>query len=389
MSVFADVSRCSLLHEGGEAQIYRIWSGSKSYVLKWYASGCHFDENTADCLERERIEGVYHILEKGQKKNRYYLVYDYVEGLNASDLSPMPVSVALHVMRKLVSTLKRLSARGIHHGDLSPANVVMGPDGQMTFIDCGIVGLGALAYAAPERFQGKPASEKSDAYSLAGLLYFLITGENLIEAQSYEGFAKAASEIDSLDVTAKLYAVMDRVSVGSLVPQVEAFAKLELLWKTLLRSDPKNRVEDLDELDELLEIAFDAVSGGEVSWVTTRSKFIAGVVRKIGTNGDGNLENCEIPQDFAIAKPSNRNKKFLLVALFGLILLGIVLAIALGSKSVNVDETGSLMMQKSKSLYMNDLVDDSEGGQDSILNGIDGQILKAQPVPDLGDGNIP
>lgn len=380
MSVFADVTRCSLLHRGGEAQIYRLWAGSKSYVLKWYAAGCHFDSATVGCLLHERVDGVYRVVDAGEKNARPYLVYDFVEGLESNKFSPMPVAVALDALRQLVVALKTLSAKGIHHGDLNPANVLVGADGKVTLIDCGIVGPGSLPYAAPERFQSKPATEKSDAYSLGMLLYFWIAGEELVKAETYEEFADAATRADSLDPTTKLYSRLDSLVESGSLAGPETLTKLAPLWSALLRADPENRVEDLDELDELLEIAFAGVCGGEVAWLNSQTKFLKSFFSKSGTICNNEGETCEIPPEFAVMQHTGRNKKFLLTAFFVLILLASVLVVVLKGGRSNIDETGALMLKKSRSLDIGEA--GLENGLDSAAVGVDGQSLKTLPVPD-------
>ena len=258
MSVLAGVERCVLLHEGGEARIYKVYSGSKAYAIKWDAEGSRIDARVMDCLSGEKFAGVYHVLETGEKAGRPYLVYDYVEGVPLAGTFSLPVPFAISVVRSLVQSLAGLEKRGIHHGDLNPSNVLLDRGGGPTLIDCGIVGPGALPYAAPERFQGRAADTKSDMYSLGLLLYRMVAGEDLLNCARYEDYAQAASQIESMEPTSRLY--------GKGV-DVQALSALEPLWGATLRVNPDDRAEDFEELDELLEIAFDSICGGSVSWM--------------------------------------------------------------------------------------------------------------------------
>ena len=128
-------------------------------------------------------------------------------------------------------------------------------------IDCGIVGPGALAYAAPERFQGKIADEKSDLFSLGLLLYRWIAGEDLITADGYEQFAEQMASVQDLNISEKLYAT----GAFETPEGAQQLSALEPLWSGLFCADISERVEDFDELDEILEIALDKVSHGEVA----------------------------------------------------------------------------------------------------------------------------
>ena len=264
MSVLDGACGCTLLHEGGEARIYRVRAGDRTLVLKWYADGVRIDPHSVEVLLHDRIAGAYRVVETGEREGRAYIVYEFIDGGESDVFSPLPPAVALDSLRRVARTLAELSKRGVHHGDLSPSNVIFGRDGLPVVIDCGIVGPGAPAFAAPERFQGKPATEKSDLYSLGMLLYYWLAGEPLISAVDFDAYAAAANSADSLDPTTALFARG--------IP-AETLSRLEPLWKGLLRSSPEDRVEDFDELDELLEIAFDAECGGEVVWNSTRKAF--------------------------------------------------------------------------------------------------------------------
>ena len=182
-----------MLHQGGEASIYLLNIGGAPYVLKWYNEGFSIDEKIVASSYKVRTPGLYRIEEWGKRNGTPYLIYDYIAGISSEKLERIPVAVALVALRQVVATLAALQEQGVSHGDLNPANVIFAPENgrlRSVVIDCGIVGPGALAYAAPERFQGKAADEKSDLFSLGLLLYRWIAGEDLISADGYEQFAE-------------------------------------------------------------------------------------------------------------------------------------------------------------------------------------------------------
>jgi serine/threonine protein kinase len=374
MSVLAGVNRCALLHEGGEAQVYALESDGKKYALKWYADGVQIDSRVVEALLRERIPGVYRLMEAGKKAGRHYLVYEFIEGVSISDLATndarVPVPVAISLVRNLVQSLAQLSKNDVHHGDLSPSNVLVTADGTPVLIDCGIVGPGALAYAAPERIQGKPATVKSDMYSLGLLLYRLVAGEDLLHCDCFDGFAQAAAEIDAVDVTALLYGKgMDAEILSTLAP----------LWKATLRADPAERAEDFEELDELLEIAFDAASRGSVTWETIRDAFTKNIAAKIGTNCRDAGAECGLPPEFAVTKPTGHRKYAVFAGVLGFILFVLVLFFALAPRQPSIDETGAKILSKSRSLEgATGLVADSSGDAGRIS----GEVLESLPVPE-------
>lgn len=390
MSVLAGVNRCALLHEGGEALVYALESGGKQYVLKWYAEGVQIDSHVVEVLLRERTPGVYRVMEAGKKSGRQYLVYEFIEGVSIADLANasttgnppagdaakdarVPVPVAISLVRNLVQSLAQLSKNDVHHGDLSPSNVLVTADGTPVLIDCGIVGPGALAYAAPERIQGKPATMLSDMYSLGLLLYRLVAGEDLLHCDCFDDYAQAAAGIDSTDVTALLYGKgIDAEILSTLAP----------LWKATLRAEPSARAEDFEELDELLEIAFDDASRGSVAWETTRTAFTENVVAKIGTNCSDAGAECGLPPEFVVTKPTSHRKIAVFGGILGFILFLLVLFFALAPREPSIDETGAEILSNSRSLEgATGLVADSSGDAGRIS----GEVLESLPVPDQAE----
>ena len=357
----------ALLHVGGESSIYLLNIGGAPYVLKWYNDGFSFDENVVENVYKVHESGLYRIEEWGRRDGTPYLIYDFVEGVVSDKLGQIPVAVALFALRQVTSTLASLRKQGVSHGDLNPANVIFSADGsnverakvaktaakaasglRTVVIDCGIVGPGALAYAAPERFQGKKADEKSDLFSLGLLLYRWIAGEDLVQADGYERFAEQMANVENVDVTEKLYSTgAFNTPEGALL-----LSALEPLWAGLLRSDAAERVEDFDELDELLEIALDKVGHGEIALSSSVAQFvearlkcpenISNVARKVP-----NALEKDLP--FMVCKKKN-GLKWAVLGVFILILALIMLLLSSGTMSFDIDATGDQLLKRSRNI---------------------------------------
>lgn len=359
VSILDKACDCALLHRGGEADVYELECGEGRYALKWYHDGFRYDASVVERLKHLNISGLYRVRESGIRENTPYLVYDYLEGVCSADVPAMPVVVALQLLRNLVQTLVLLDKESIHHGDINPANVILCNSGmslQAVLIDCGIVGPGALGFAAPERFQGQPASAKSDLYSLGMLLFRWVAGRNLFESHDYNEFASQAFAIDSVEISSRLY------EIGCC--NASELSALSVLWKVLLRSDPENRVEDFDELDELLEIAQSSIGMGPVSVQTALQKFTAGLFEeKLGQKFPA-AEPVSRKMAFPYKKCNGRSEKnklkMAILALFGLILFVTVFYVYVGTNSPDIDETGNLLLQKSRSL------ESVESGMDNL-----------------------
>jgi serine/threonine protein kinase len=214
-------------------------------------------------------------------------------------------------------------------------------------IDCGIVGPGALAYAAPERFQGKIADEKSDLFSLGLLLYRWIAGEDLITADGYEQFAEQMASVQDLNISEKLYAT----GAFETPEGAQQLSALEPLWSGLLCAEVSDRVEDFDELDEILEIALDKVSHGEVALAGCVTQYIQSINRPESEKNAGQKvpDGLEKGLPFVVCK-KNKWLKWAVLGIFGLILLLIVLLLTSGTMRFGIDATGDQLLKRSRNL---------------------------------------
>ena len=355
-SLLDSVTGGALLHQGGEASIYLLNVGGAPYVLKWYNDGFSFDESVVERSHKVREPGLYRIEEWGNRDGTPYLIYDYIDGESSETLGRMPVAVALVALRQVAQTLAALRKQGVSHGDLSPANVIFAVDRnggnadlglRTVLIDCGIVGPGALAYAAPERFQGKIADEKSDLFSLGLLLYRWIAGEDLITADGYEQFAEQMASVQDLNISEKLYAT----GAFETPEGAQQLSALEPLWSGLLCAEVSERVEDFDELDEILEIALDKVSHGEVALAGCVTQYIQSINRPESEKNAGQKvpDGLEKGLPFVVCK-KNKWLKWAVLGIFGLILLLIVLLLTSGTMSFGIDATGDRLLKRSRNI---------------------------------------
>ncbi|HXU05468.1 MAG TPA: serine/threonine-protein kinase [Polyangia bacterium] len=119
--------------------------------------------------------------------------------------APLPTAAAgwlsegLFIVARLCDALAYLHGRGLVHRDVKPANVFLRDDGGVTLLDFGLVCaargaspdlrtsevcVGTLEYAAPEQLRGEPVDTRADIYSVGSLLYELITGRTLADADA-------------------------------------------------------------------------------------------------------------------------------------------------------------------------------------------------------------
>ncbi|EYF01831.1 protein kinase domain-containing protein [Chondromyces apiculatus] len=187
------------------------------------------------------------------------------EGWQARGRQP-PRLLVNHVVRAAIEVLAEVHALervdgggplGLAHGDLSPDHVILGPIGEVGFVDLGAArfagmeaGLltadrGTLPFVAPEVARGESQpTQTGDVYALAAVLAAFVTGAPLVRAESE---AAALAEIGEHGLS------LDALrSEGVLTPG----ARAALLWA--LERDPADRPESARVLVEALD------DGGEV-----------------------------------------------------------------------------------------------------------------------------
>jgi serine/threonine-protein kinase len=139
------------------------------------------EARTAAGLSHPNLVGVYDFSEEGE---RPYLVMQFVPGENLAALLERGEGVDCDKLaREMLDALVHIHGAGILHRDVKPGNIVVEPDGTAKLIDFGIARpLDATAmtrtglimaterFAAPEVMEGRPASERSDLYSLGVVL---------------------------------------------------------------------------------------------------------------------------------------------------------------------------------------------------------------------------
>jgi hypothetical protein len=139
------------------------------------------EAQTAAGLSHPNLVGVYDFSEEGE---RPYLVMQFVPGESLAALLERGEEVDCDKLaREMLDALVHIHGAGILHRDLKPGNIVVEPDGTAKLIDFGIARpLDATAmtrtglimaterFAAPEVMEGRPASERSDLYSLGVVL---------------------------------------------------------------------------------------------------------------------------------------------------------------------------------------------------------------------------
>jgi tRNA A-37 threonylcarbamoyl transferase component Bud32 len=136
--------------------------------------------------------GITQIYDAAASDDRAYIVMEYMKAGSldrycAPNELLRPERVA-HILERVCDALSYAHAHGIVHRDLKPANILMDADGEAKVADFGVaftnlafdstrnMKVGSPAYMSPEQLEGKPATLKSDVYSVGIMMYKMLCG---------------------------------------------------------------------------------------------------------------------------------------------------------------------------------------------------------------------
>jgi serine/threonine-protein kinase len=183
-----------------------------------------------------------------------YIVMEFLEGRNLNQTvraeGAMPLARGLPILIQVCHALEEAHRQGIIHRDLKPENIFLSQQGGMKdfakVLDFGLAKVteremrpgsiiltqegmvfGTPEFMSPEQAQGKTLTAASDTYSLAVILYEVLTGKLPFEA-------KNPMEFIQLHVTAKPKPINERVAGKTFPP---------LLWTVLEKAMAKKPEE--------------------------------------------------------------------------------------------------------------------------------------------------
>lgn len=130
----------------------------------------------------------------------YYIVMDYVDGVNLEELvlrsGPLAIERAMNYIFQAAAGLQHIHECGLVHRDIKPSNLLLDRSGVVRILDLGLVRfsetesdgltkmqndhvvLGTADYLSPEQaLKSDDLDIRSDIYSLGVTLYFLLAGK--------------------------------------------------------------------------------------------------------------------------------------------------------------------------------------------------------------------
>lgn len=235
-----------------------------TYLLgSWNAEMFRREVRAAAALNHPNVISV---LEVFSEADRICVVTEFVEGLSLDRIAGqevLPASEVVKVTRQVASGLAEIHRAQIVHRDLSPRNILIGPQGLVKIIDLGLASIiqdlpeesrpleerrSRVPYRSPESLLGGAVGPRSDLYSLGVVMFELLTAHLPYEAETPTEIAEAMLTGPHVSVPAYNANVPPRLS--------------QIIYQ-LLQTDPSARIQTADELlTELKDIKFDV----EIDW---------------------------------------------------------------------------------------------------------------------------
>lgn len=165
-----------------------------------------FDQEAEFAASLSAHPNIVSIFDVGQDGDLHYIVMEIIDGRNLKDLiraeAPISVDRTFAIGEAIASALAFAHQRGLVHRDIKPQNILVSRDGTVKVTDFGIARssgssqitrtgmvMGTAHYLSPEQAQGKPAEAPSDIYSLGVVLFEMLTGSLLFDADNPLGVA--------------------------------------------------------------------------------------------------------------------------------------------------------------------------------------------------------
>ncbi len=192
-----------------------------------------------------------------------FLVMEYVDGKNLEEAvrvdGLMTVECALDILAQAAAGLQYAHEQGVYHRDIKPANLLIDARGTVRLLDMGLARLdtatndeeiagtaidhgltrsgqimGTVDYMSPEQATNtRSADQRSDIYSLGGVLHFLLTGHPLFRSES---------------VVNVLMALANRPPPALSDSRDDIPAAVEAIYGRMVAKDPADRYQNAEEV---------------------------------------------------------------------------------------------------------------------------------------------
>ena len=215
------------LGEGGMGVVYKAEDTNldRTVALKFLAGHLlESEEHKQRFLREARATAsldhpnICMVHEVGEADGRVFLAMGYIDGPEVRAKikeRPLKLDEALDIAIQAAAGLQAAHQKGIIHRDIKSANMMLTSTGQVKIMDFGLAQLsggtrltktntilGTPAYMSPEQAQRLPTDRRSDIWSLAVVLYEMVTGRLPFEGEREQAVLYAIAKEEPEPITA-------------------------------------------------------------------------------------------------------------------------------------------------------------------------------------------
>ena len=196
--------------KGGFGEVYKarhIVTGEIRAIKIAFPNTAEFLRNEANLEEILEYPTIVKNFEYNLSADRPYIVREYIDGESLQQkmkrVGKFKIEKALEITENVLEAIAYAHSKGVIHRDINPSNILIDKQGDVKITDFGLGKAiqkaktqvyvkkqeaqhygkkqgtqqfaGTIAYMAPEQRDGKPATEKSDMWSIGAVLYRMIT----------------------------------------------------------------------------------------------------------------------------------------------------------------------------------------------------------------------
>lgn len=207
---------------GGMGAVYKIKENGHTVAVKMMSNKvtCHELYRTMFYSEVNALKNMDHpsvvkIIGEpyGDSEGNLYLKMEYIPGVTiqqyVTEHGPYSEKEAIIVMCKILDAMSYVHSTHNVHRDIKPSNIMLKPDGDICIIDFGIakdmkthtghtIGttVGTHNYMSPEQVDALSIDYRTDIYSLACLLFYMVTGQDAVK-KGMDKFATAVAILNN------------------------------------------------------------------------------------------------------------------------------------------------------------------------------------------------
>lgn len=202
---------------GGMGAVYKIHENGCTVAVKMMSNKVTYDPvyrtmfySEVNALKRMNHPSVVKIIGEpfGDSEGNLYIKMEYIPGVtiqqHVAEHGIYSEEDAVKTMCKILDAMSYVHSTHNVHRDIKPSNIMLKPDGEICVIDFGIakdmkthtgltIGLqvGTHNYMSPEQVGALSIDYRTDIYSLACLLYFMVTGKDAVKS----GMGNSATQL--------------------------------------------------------------------------------------------------------------------------------------------------------------------------------------------------